>query len=143
MYDTVADAVKNFDPDAEERDESLEFHETEAVGYFEMLTRFSNGCDKALLCIGFFWSMVFGGAMPGFSVVFGELIDDLGAQEPGGGSNPMKDNTLLMLYVALFAFVSSAFYISAFSVLSERVQFKLKIEYLKSALSKDAAFYDE
>jgi len=55
----------------------------------------------------------------------------------------MKDNTVMMLYVALFAFLSSALYISTFSIFSESIQFKLKIEYLKACLKKDAAFYDE
>lgn len=61
---------------------------------------------------------------------------------PGSGKNPMKDNTVMMLYVALFAFLSSALYISTFSIFSESIQFKLKIEYLKACLKKDAAFYD-
>ena len=47
------------------------------------------------------------------------------------------------MYVAALAFVSSAIYISSFSVFSESVAFKLKVAYFKAALSKDAAFYDE
>ena len=48
-----------------------------------------------------------------------------------------------MVYVAALAFVSSASYIMAYSLFSESVSFKLKKEYFRSALSKDAAFYDE
>jgi ABC-type multidrug transport system fused ATPase/permease subunit len=62
---------------------------------------------------------------------------------PGSGSNPMKENTLMMVYVAIWAFISSACYITTFSVFSESIQYKLKIEYLKACLMKDAAFYDE
>lgn len=44
----------------------------------EMFTRFADGGDKALMYIGFFWATLFGASMPGFCVVFGELINDLG-----------------------------------------------------------------
>lgn len=73
-------AVKDFDPNATERDENLEFHETEAVSAFEMFNRFADGSDKFLLYNGFFWSFLFGAAMPGFSIIFGGLVDDLGSQ---------------------------------------------------------------
>jgi len=143
LQESIAKAVKSYDPNAEERDESLEFHETEAVGFCEMLTRFSDGCDKAMMYMGFIWSFLFGASMPGFCIVFGELVDDMGTMDPGGGKNPMKDNFVMMVYVAVLAFVSSALYISGFSVFSESVQYKLKIEYLSACLMKDAAFYDE
>ena len=94
------------------------------------------------MILGFSWSFIFGAAMPAFCIVFGELVDDMGSMNPGSGNNPMKENTVMMLYVAIAAFVSSAFYISGFSVFSESIQFKLKIEYLKACLMKDAAFYD-
>jgi len=74
----VEKAVKTYDPEAEERDESLEFHETEAVPFCKMLTRFASGCDMTLAYIGFFWSFIFGGSMPGFCIIFGELVDDMG-----------------------------------------------------------------
>lgn len=48
-----------------------------------------------------------------------------------------------MIYVACFVFVASGFYIASFSVFSESVQFKLKKAYMRAALTKDAAFYDE
>ena len=109
-----------------------------------MLNRYSTTCDKILLWNGLFWSFIFGSSMPAFSIVFGELVDDLGAQQPGSGKeNPMKTNTVYMLYVAAFTFLSSAMYIISFSMFSESVQYHLKIEYMKSALEKDAAFYDE
>lgn len=109
-----------------------------------MLNRYSTSCDKILLWNGLFWSFIFGASMPGFSIVFGELVDDLGEQQPGSGKeNPMKTNTVNMLYVAAFTFVSAAMYIISFSIFSESVQYHLKIEYMKAALEKDAAFYDE
>jgi ATP-binding cassette subfamily B (MDR/TAP) protein 1 len=89
LHEAIQNAVKDFDPNAEERDESLEFYETETVTFWEMMTRFADGCDKVLMFIGFFWSFLFGSAMPGFCLVFGGLVDDLGSQQPGTGNNPM------------------------------------------------------
>ena len=143
LHEAIQNAVKDYDPNAEERDESLEFYETETVTFWEMMTRFADGCDKVLMFICFFWSFLFGAAMPGFCLVFGGLVDDLGSQQPGTGNNPMQENTVFMVYVAVLAFVASAIYISSFSVFSESVSYKLKIEYFRAALSKDAAFYDE
>lgn len=54
----------------------------------------------------------------------------------------MQENTVFMMYVAVLAFVASTIYISSFSVFSESVALKMKIEYFKAALAKDAAFYD-
>jgi hypothetical protein len=55
----------------------------------------------------------------------------------------MITNSVFMLYVAIGVLVTSAFYISSLSVFSESVSRNFKIEYFSSALSKDAAFYDE
>ena len=79
MHEAVQRAVKDFDPNADGRDESLEFHETETVSTYEMFNRFADGCDKILLWNGFFWSFLFGASLPGFCVIFGELVDDLGS----------------------------------------------------------------
>ena len=79
LQEALSKAVKSYDPEAEERDESLEFHETEAVSFCEMITRFSDGCDKILAYTGFFWSFLFGASMPGFCIIFGELVDDMGS----------------------------------------------------------------
>ena len=78
LYDAIQKAVKDFDPNAEQQDENLEFKETDAVGVGEMFSRFADGCDKTLMYIGFFWSALFGASTPAFCVVFGELINDLG-----------------------------------------------------------------
>jgi hypothetical protein len=71
--------------------------------------------------LGFFWSFLFGASMPGFCIIFGELVDDMGSMNPGEGKNPMKDNFLMMIYIAIWAFVSSAIYISGFAIFSESV----------------------
>lgn len=145
ILEAVDKRVKAYDPEAGEEDENIEFHEKETVTFTELITRFASGGDYILLLCGCFWSTGFGAAMPGFCLVFGELIDDMGAMETsvGGESNPMKTNTLFMLYVAAGAFVTSAIYISTFAVYSERVALKLRLTYFEKALSKDAAFYDE
>lgn len=44
-----------------------------------MVFRYASCGDKMVFFIGFLGSVVFGAALPGFSLVFGEMIDDLGA----------------------------------------------------------------
>ena len=45
LQEALEKAVKKYDPNAAERDESLEFQETDAVGFSEMLHRFADGGD--------------------------------------------------------------------------------------------------
>lgn len=144
VSEAVDKAVKEYDPEAENEDENLEFKEKETLDAGVLFSRWSDGGDKLLLANGFFWSFLFGAAMPGFCIIFGELIDDMGEMAPGSDEpNPMKENTIFMVYVALGTFVTSALHISSFAVFSESIAYKLKVEYFEAALSKDAAFYDE
>lgn len=143
VHDAIVTLTKDFDPDAQEQDAELEFQEKEEVSNCEMFNRFANGGDKILLYLGFFFSGLLGCAFPSFNLVFGALIDDMGSQQPGSGKNPMQDNFIFMVIVAGAVLITSAVHISSFMVFSESVTYKFKAEYFRSALSKDAAFYDE
>jgi ATP-binding cassette subfamily B (MDR/TAP) protein 1 len=139
----VQKKVDAYDPEAEQRDENLEFHETETVGIGVLYGRWASSSNICLLWFGLAWACAFGGALPGFCFFFGELIDDMGTMGKEAGGNPMTDNSINMGYIAVGAFVSSACYIGAMSVFSENVSYNMKIEYFRKALTMDAAFYDE
>ncbi len=74
----VQKQTDGFDPNAEEQDESLEFHETETVDLGTLYGRFATTSNSIMLWVGMFWAFGFGAAMPGFCFFFGELIDDMG-----------------------------------------------------------------
>jgi ABC-type multidrug transport system fused ATPase/permease subunit len=105
--------------------------------------RFADGCDTFLFWFGVLWAFAFGAALPGFCIIFGGLIDDMGTMGVGEQKeNPLKKNSLYMIYVAGGTWVTSGCYISALAVYSESIAHKLKIKYFEKALYKDAAFYD-
>ena len=72
-------AVAAYDPQAEEKDENLEFQETDTVSNGVLFGRFAGPSETFLLWFGLGWSLVFGAALPGFCFVFGELINDMGS----------------------------------------------------------------
>lgn len=149
IKDTVLERTKDFDPNEQEKDENLEFHETDVSTMGELFHRFATGGGLVLLYIGLFFSFIFGASLPAFCVVFGELIDDMGnmeATKEGGfdedAPHPMQENSVFMAYVAIGVTAASAIYIAALAIFSESVEHRFKIEYFTKALEKDAAFYD-
>lgn len=69
--------MEKFNPD-EEVDEESEFTTTETMGFFELIGREMSYGDAILFWTGIMSAVIFGSAMPGFSLFFGEMIDDLG-----------------------------------------------------------------
>jgi hypothetical protein len=121
----------------------LEFQETDAVSNGVLFGRFAGATETFLLWFGLSWSAIFGAALPGFCFIFGELINDMGSMASSSEENVMVTNSIYMIYVACGVLVTSAFYIASLSIFSESITRNFKIEYFSSALSKDAAFYDE
>ena len=130
----VGKKVAQYDPEMGKKDQNLEFTETEAVSFWDMVARFSTGTDELLLMNGLLWSFIFGGSFPLMVVIFGQMVDDLGGITGSGGENPMKKNAIKMIYVALATFFTSSMYIICLSIFSESVAHKLKIKYFKRAL---------
>lgn len=139
--------MEAYDPDAqeEEQDENVEFKGKDVATMSELFFKFAGVTDNVNFSCGMFFSVVMGMVLPGFCFIFGELIDEMGAMVStvGKNDNPMKDNTIYMVYVALGMLVGSFFNIAFLMIYSESITYKLKIQYFTKALAKDAAFYDE
>lgn len=45
---------------------------------WDLLTRFADCGDLIFLGNGLFWSFLFGASLPGFCLIFGGLMDDMG-----------------------------------------------------------------
>ena len=54
----------------------------------------------------------------------------------------LKDSAQTMLYLAFFVWVMSWFQISFSALYAERVAFKVRMEYFRRCIEKDADFYD-
>ena len=98
MHDIIAKKVKEYNPEEKVNSKS-EYTTTEKMSLFEMIKRYANGSDKCMISVGILASMFFGLAAPGFSLMFGHMIDEVGAQ---ADNMAMKNNTYMMICVGLF-----------------------------------------
>jgi len=135
----VSDKVKSYDP-AQDDQEHKEFDTDEKVGFFDLCFRYASCGDRIMFGVAWTASMIFGAALPGFCLIFGEMIDSVGAN---AGFDSLGTQAKYMIFIGLGVYVVSFLQISLFSVYAESIAYKIKIKYFESCLQKDAAFYDE
>lgn len=76
MRKLIEEKIAAYVPD-DQKDENAEFHGTEMISVNEILFQFADGEDIIYFSIGAFASFAFGGALPGFCLFFGEMIDSM------------------------------------------------------------------
>jgi ABC-type bacteriocin/lantibiotic exporter with double-glycine peptidase domain len=76
-------------------------------------------------------SMLFGGAMPGFCLIFGEMIDGVGGAE---GIDSLKEQGIIMVLVGVFSMIFSGLQITLWSVFAQRIAEKTRIAYFRACL---------
>jgi ATP-binding cassette, subfamily B (MDR/TAP), member 1 len=100
--------------------------------------------DRTKFYLGLLSALVFGGSMPAFCLIFGDMIDSVGSSD-GSDSDSFKSlqtQAVYMVYIGLVVWISSWFQVTMLSLFSESISFKIKVEYFKKCLEKDAAYYD-
>lgn len=75
ITEAVKEKVKDFDPNF---DPESEFTSTEQMSWFKMVYRYMDGSDQIKFYAGFFASVLFGGSLPAFCLLFGDMIDGVG-----------------------------------------------------------------
>ena len=76
----------------------------------EVLGRQMGSFEKTLYITGIISALIFGGAMPAFCFLFGDMVDNVGGQQesPMAGFDKIEETAFLMLYVGcgvmLFSF---------------------------------------
>ena len=70
--------MQEYDPTAEGQDANAEFHGTEGISFYKMISRHADCRDYILLIIGSTAATAFGAALPAFCLLFGNMIDGLG-----------------------------------------------------------------
>ena len=78
FHELIEKKVSEYDPNKAAVEDDAEFDTTETMGFFEIIMRQANACDKFLLTFSIFFSILFGAAMPGFCLFFGEMVDGVG-----------------------------------------------------------------
>ena len=109
------------------------------MGFFEMAFRYADPFDKVLFIIGLVCSLLFGCALPAFSLMFGEMIDSVG----GNSFDMLSVQAGYMLYIGFGIYVVTFLMLSTMGIFSERIAYKIKVDYFRKCLAKDAAWLDE
>jgi len=85
--------------------------------------------------------------MPGFMILFGELVDGLGqgndSETASGGMGKLTSRSGIMIYFATGILILSATQMILFQTFAENLAHKIRIRYFKSCIEKDATWYDE
>jgi len=77
MRKLIEDKVKKYVPE-DQQDESAEFTGTEMISISDLMFKYADRTDMCYYYMGIIASIGFGGALPGFTLFFGEMIDSMG-----------------------------------------------------------------
>jgi hypothetical protein len=80
--------------------------EGEQLGWFNMVTRYSNFTDYLLLWSGLIGAACFGAAMPGFCYYFGTMIDE-SAKTSVGDKSTLDEQSYYMVGIGGLSFFFS------------------------------------
>ncbi|KAM0934505.1 putative Type 1 protein exporter [Dioscorea sansibarensis] len=104
---------------------------------------FANAWDCTLMALGFVGACVHGASLPVFFLFFGKLINVFGAAYlfPTSISTQVSKYSLDFVYLGI-VILFSAWIVACWMYTGERQIAKMRIEYLRSLLSRDIAFFD-
>jgi ATP-binding cassette subfamily B (MDR/TAP) protein 1 len=132
----VTDVTATYDPKKMSEEESE--WEGEEIGFFALNFKYASAKEKCMWFSATLFAFFFGGALPGFCLVFGDMIQDVG----GGSFDSLGGSAKWMVIIGALAFVCSFGFIALYSLFAVSVSNKIQVEYFKAALKKDAAYYD-
>ena len=93
---------------------------------------------------GIIASTLFGAALPGFCLFFGDMVDEMGASTSNNtGVGGLKDSALTLIYFAFFVWAASGLQITMMAMYAERVAHKVKLDYFLKCIEKDADYFDQ
>jgi ABC-type multidrug transport system fused ATPase/permease subunit len=111
------------------------------VTYFK-LYRFATSRDRALLVVGTVSAMVHGAAMPVFSFIFGNLINNL-TTNGGDLMNQIQTLSLYLLILAAVAFLASSTWNFLFTYTANVQAARCRVECFSKLLGKNISWFDE
>ena len=73
-------------------------------------------------------SLIFSMSLPGFCLLFGDMIDSVGSND---GFSMLGVQAKWMIIIGSIGFVFSFTFISSLNIFAENIAFKIKIEYFR------------
>lgn len=103
------------------------------------------------MLVGAVCAVASGVPFPLMAILFGELVNDINGaacevEQLGSGesyASSINDKVLQLVYIAIGAFVLILTYILCWSLVSQRLAYRLRDHYVQSILRQDQAFIDQ
>jgi hypothetical protein len=89
----IEDRVENYVPETKDNQDS-DFKGTEQIDFWYLLTARADSGDLLLFFLGSVSSVIFGAALPSFCLIFGEMMDNLGASTSKNDFSSLKTSAL-------------------------------------------------
>ncbi len=109
---------------------------------FASLFRFADCCDFFLIILGCVGAIGVGGALPAFSLLFGDLINDINQPDAEVAANGIENIALIFLWVGLGMFGGGFLRVFGLIASSRRQTHKFRIAYLQQTLRQDVGWHD-
>lgn len=109
---------------------------------FSSLFRFADGLDIFLVILGALGAIGVGGALPAFSLLFGDLINDINDPNSTRAAAAVEDLSLTFLYVGIGMFGGGFLRVFGLTAAAKRQTHKFRVMYLRQMLRQDVAWHD-
>ena len=129
--------TKEYKPN-EGADPETEFETLEKMSWWAMVTREMSTSDGIIFALGCTTAATVGASLPGFSLVFGEMIDDVASTGANNGDedsfSQLQKTSFWMLYIGIAMFFFGWGQVSLMTRFGEKITYKTQVNYFAKCL---------
>lgn len=140
LMEVIRTRTASYDPAAAAAEDGAVEFAGEETGFCNLIFKYADNCDKCLFILGVIFSTLFGMALPFFCILFGDMLDGIGG---ASSFDSLGEQAEYMVYMGLFAGTCSSLFIYSLSLFAVNISHKMRIDYFRKSLEKDASYYDE
>ncbi|KAA8497019.1 Multidrug resistance protein 1B [Porphyridium purpureum] len=115
---------------------------------YRHLFRYADRYDKICIFFGFWAAACHGACLPLFTIIFGDVIDQLGetsdpsAYDPDLFLDQMRTSAIWFVVIGCVAFVFAGFQVGLFMFSSARQGNRIRKKYVRGVFSQEMAYFD-
>jgi len=116
------------------------------------LFKFSTGFEKLLILIGIVSGIAHGALLPGFTIIFGDVLQSFGGSTTGADPSQINaqevidiivEKSLIFIWLGIAAFVTGVAQVYFLMWTGQRQARRMRNLYMRALLSQEMAWYDE
>lgn len=116
--------------------------EMKTIGYFSLF-RYATAFEKFMLSCGIILSIVHGGMMPVFSLIFGDITSDFTPDKPAEDRRKLAaKSAFYMFLVGLGTFVSASLAMFCWSYIGKCLNIRVRKMYFKALVGQEIGWFD-